>query len=58
MQGHIGDAGVHIDRVAAATVLTANRFARFPLSPIAPDSRSTCDESLTRRRQRRLLRRM
>jgi hypothetical protein len=34
MQGSIGDAGVHVDRsVAAATVLQANRFAQFPLSP-------------------------
>jgi hypothetical protein len=34
MQGHIGDAGVHIDRsMAAATVLSSNRYARFPLSP-------------------------
>ena len=34
MQGHIGDAAVHIDRTAAASaVLGQNRFARFPLSP-------------------------
>ncbi len=34
MQGSIGDAGVHVDRsVAAATVLQANRYAQFPLSP-------------------------
>jgi hypothetical protein len=34
MQGHIGEAAVHVDRTAAASaVLGQNRFARFPLSP-------------------------
>ena len=33
MQGSIGDAGVHVDRsAAAAAVLHGNRFAQFPLS--------------------------
>ncbi|NEE04612.1 SAVED domain-containing protein [Phytoactinopolyspora halotolerans] len=34
MQGSIGDSKVHVDRsMAAATVLHANRYAKFPLSP-------------------------
>lgn len=34
MQGTIGESNVHVDRsVAAATVLHANRYPQFPLSP-------------------------